>query len=172
MGDQPDKLAEWIKTHWKDWSRATVGPIPTFTALGGLTFFACLQGQGDLLKYGGTAGGALLGYGVSVLITDMVNDQGLGKFLDQYADDFVNHTMTSLIVVGGTTFVTLLIFQIFGGEILDLIPGVDVISIGLELAIGLSLGLVFLPWWVKLINEFDWLKYLSPLWWFNHIFGL
>jgi hypothetical protein len=172
MSDGPDKLAAWIKTHWKEWLRQPVGPTPTLTALGGLTFFACLQGQEDLLKYGGTALGALFGYGTSVLITDVIEDKSVGKFFDEYANDFVNHTMTSLIVVSGTTFVTLLIFQIFGGEILDLIPGVDVISIGFELAVGLTLGFVFLPWWVKLINEFSWLEWFSPLHWFNKIFGL
>lgn len=143
----PNELAvRWLETHWVSWYKndPLTGPLTTFTVAGGLLTYVLVRNQhGNLVVYVLTGIGATFGYAVAYVITASLEDwPGVGHVLHSYGKIF---TKEPAFAIGWTAAVTLLgtgILQIFGGEILDFIPGVNVIDIGFEVALSMFLGLV------------------------------
>jgi len=167
------RAVEWIKRHWKTWQvqGGVFGPLTTFTTAGGLITYALVYGQHDkMVVAGSTAIGATLGYFTADFISQMVNGTDAGWLADQYGQCFTEYPFLSAVYVAGTGLVGLIIFQIFGGEIIDFIPGVDGLAIGMELAVGFGAGIVSLPLAItmfqKLQSTWDKTKKKGSFWYY------
>lgn len=156
MGDNPnERAAEWIAKNWTAWQKngGVFGPLTTFTVGAGLLAYALTTGQhSDAVVFVSTALGAGVGLLSAELITLMVNKKNAGWFLDQYGQTLLKYPFMSIIYVTSTGLVGTGLFQIFGGEILDFIPGVDAVALGIQMAVSLGVGIVTLP---MMANIFD-----------------
>ncbi len=172
MGNSPTSLpawAQWIETNWSTWETLSPGPDPTFAVGGGLLFFFLLQGHDDILKYGGTAIGTFAGYAVADGISTIISDPTYNGYFAIYMNDFTKNPAESMLWITGVGFVTVLLVQIFGGEIIDValaaVPWLAVDSIGVELAFGLLMGLASLPTGILFFKACSFMMKLNPLYW-------
>ena len=143
------KAAEWIEKHWTAWQKngGVFGPLTTFTAGFGLLTYALTTGQhSKAVVFISTSIGAGIGLLSAELIGDVVSGNGpVGGILQEYGQVLVTYPVMSIIWVASSGLIGTALFQIFGGEILDFIPGVDAVALGIQMAVSLGVGIVSLP---------------------------
>lgn len=170
--NDPTKLpdwAGWIKTNWKTWESTTPGPEATFTVIGALSAYILFRESGDLFKYGITALSGFTGYALANGITQVVNSSVETGWFAVYINDVFTQPFLSLVWVTSLGLITLVVAQIFGGELIDwfsaALPWLEFGSLGVEFGIGSVLGFVSLPQGILLMKGLELLMFLSPVYW-------
>lgn len=106
-------------------------------------------------------GGVLAGFVAGDALYGYVNNKGGGGELRRYITMFTQHPFSSLAAFAGVTGGVFLLIQVFGGEIVDLIPGVDVLALPPEIGIGAVVAAVTLPVTEPIVHAaFDVLKHV------------